>query len=55
MILTKQQIIDELEKKLKKMEVKLNTQTQRAAWYRSKLLKFVTTKWINEERKRDNV
>lgn len=53
MPLTKQNIIDQLEKKLAKTQAKLDKQTQRASWYRSKLLKFVTTKWIKQEKWKD--
>lgn len=55
MPLTKQNIIDQLEKKLAKTQAKLDKQTQRADWYRSKLLKFVTTKWIKQEKAKDGM
>ena len=50
---SKQARIEQLEKQLAKLQRKLDRQTNRAAWYRSKLLKFVTTKWIAEEKKKD--
>jgi len=51
----KQTRIEQLEKQLAKLQRKLDRQTNRAAWYRVKLLKFVTTKWIAEEKKKDGI
>jgi len=52
---SKQATIDQLEKKLAKLQAKLDRQTSRASWYRAKLLKFVTTKWIAQEKKKDGM
>lgn len=50
---SKQATIDQLEKKLAKLQAKLDRQTNRASWYRAKLLEFVTTKWIAQEKRKD--
>ena len=52
---SKQATIDQLEKKLAKLQAKLDRQTSRASWYRAKLLKFVMTKWIEQEKKKDGM
>lgn len=52
---SKQTRIEQLEKHLAKLQGKLDRQTNRAAWYRAKLLKFVTTKWIAEEKRKDGI
>ena len=42
-----------IKRKNETLQKSVDRQTNRAAWYRAKLLKFVTTKWIAEERKKD--
>lgn len=48
-------LVRDLHRECNSLEKRLDAEQKKAAWYRSKLLKFVKTKWINEERKRDNV
>lgn len=50
---SKQTRIEQLEKQLAKLQRKLDRQTNRASWYRAKLLGFVTTKWIKQEKAKD--
>jgi len=52
----------ELESKLSKLKTQVDRlqaradrQSRRAAWYRSKLLAFVTTRWIREAKAKDGV
>ena len=52
---SKQTRIEQLEKQLAKLQAKLNRQTSRASWYRAKLLKFVTSKWIAQEKRKDGI
>ncbi len=56
------QAIAELEQRVNDLECKLQSaiiakeKAQKdAAWYRAKLLGFVTTKWIKQERESDGV
>lgn len=44
-----------LKRKNETLQKGVDRQTNRAAWYRAKLLKFVTTKWIAEEKKKDGL
>lgn len=46
-------LIRDLQRESNSLEKRLNIAQKRASWYRSKLLKFVTTKWIREEKKKD--
>lgn len=50
-----ERIIGKLQTQVLRLQSKADRQTMRAAWYRAKLLQFVTTKWINEERKKDGI
>ena len=50
---SKQARIQQLEKKLAKLQANLDRQTKRAAWYRAKLLQFVAVKWIKQEKAKD--
>jgi hypothetical protein len=52
---SKQTRVEQLEKQLAKLQRKLDRQTNRAAWYRSKLLKFMNAKAVNEELKKDGM
>ena len=45
--------IDWLERQIEKADDEKARALDRAAWYRAKLLRFVTTKWIKQERERD--
>jgi hypothetical protein len=48
-----QRCIDSLERRLAKAIIERDEARNRAAWYRAKLLGFVTTKWIKQERESD--
>ena len=47
--------IERLEKRLDKAIIERDEARGRAAWYRAKLLGFVTTRWIKQERESDGV
>jgi len=44
-----------LQRESESIEKKISVAQERAAWYRSKLLKFVTTKWIQQEKRKDGI
>jgi len=46
-------IIGKLQTQVLRLQAKADRQTMRAAWYRAKLLGFVTTKWIKQEKAKD--
>ena len=37
------------------LEKRLDVAQEKAAWYRAKLLAFVTTRWIREAKKKDGI
>ena len=45
--------IEKLENQLYRLQLKADRQAMRAAWYRTKLLRFVTNKWIEQEKEKD--
>lgn len=46
-------LIRDLHRESNSLEKRLNIAQKNADWYRSKLLKFVTTKWIKQEKWKD--
>jgi hypothetical protein len=48
-----QRCIDSLERRLAKAIIERDEARNRAAWYRAKLLGFVTTRWIKQEKAKD--
>ena len=46
---------EHLEEQLQKAIIAKEKAQRDAAWYRARLLKFVTTKWVKQERERDGV
>lgn len=46
-------LIRDLHRESNSLEKRLNIAQKSADWYRAKLLKFVTTKWIREEKAKD--
>lgn len=46
-------LIRDLHRESNSLEKRLNIAQKNASWYRSKLLKFVTTKWIKQEKAKD--
>ncbi len=50
-----QRCIDSLERRLARAIVERDKARGWASWYRAKLLGFVTTRWIKQERESDGV
>ena len=46
-------LIRDLHRESSSLEKRLDIAQEKAAWYRQKLLGFVTTKWIKQERAKD--
>ena len=48
-------MLSKLKTQVARLQARADRQTMRAAWYRAKLLGFVTTKWIKQEKAKDGV
>ena len=46
-------VVRDLRRESDSLEKRLDVAQENAAWYRSKLLAFVTTKWIKQEKAKD--
>lgn len=46
-------VVRDLRRESDSLEKRLDVAQEKAAWYRSKLLAFVTTKWIKQEKTKD--
>ena len=50
-----ERILSKLKTQVARLQARADRQTMRAAWYRAKLLQFVTVKWIKQEKAKDGV
>ena len=48
-------VVRDLRRESDSLEKRLDVAQEKAAWYRAKLLAFVTTRWIREAKKKDGV
>lgn len=48
-------ILSKLKTQVARLQARADRQTMRAAWYRAKLLQFVTVKWIKQEKAKDGI
>lgn len=46
-------MLSKLKTQVDRLQARADRQSRRAAWYRAKLLAFVTTKWIKQEKAKD--
>ena len=46
-------LVRDLRRESDSLEKRLDVAQEKAAWYRAKLLAFVTTKWIKQEKAKD--
>ena len=48
-------VVRDLRRESESLERRLDVAQEKAAWYRSKLLQFVTVKWIKQEKAKDGI
>ncbi len=46
-------MLSKLKTQVARLQARADRQSRRAAWYRAKLLAFVTSKWIAQEKRKD--
>ena len=48
-------VVRDLRRECDSLEKRLDVAQEKAAWYRAKLLQFVTVKWIKQEKAKDGI